>query len=50
MTTKTRLNAIRLMEKLEKDKEMALLIEIKLVENEKLKKLKKEEKSSWNGN
>ena len=46
MTTKTRLNTIRLMEKLEKDKEMALLIEIKLVEKEKLKKLKKEEKSS----
>ena len=46
MTAKSRLKAIRLMDKLEKDKDMALLIEIKLVEKEKTKKLKKDGKSS----
>ena len=46
MTVENRLKAIRLIGKLEKDKEMELLIKVELVENEKIKKSKKDVKSS----
>ena len=50
MTVESRLKAIRLIGKLEKDKEMAFLIKVEISENKKSKKSKKDEKSSWNGN
>ena len=46
MTVESRLKAIRLIGKLEKDTEMELLIKVELVENEKIKKSKKDVKSS----
>ena len=46
MTVENRLKAIRLIGKLEKDKEMALLIKVELAEKETIKKSKKDEKSS----
>ena len=46
MTVENRLKAIRLIWKLEKDKEMALLIKVELDEKETIKKSKKDEKSS----
>ena len=45
MTVESRLKAIRLIGKLEKDKEMALLIEVEMTEKEKIKKTEKDEKS-----
>ena len=45
MTVERRLKAIRLIGKLEKDKEMALLIEVEMTEKEKIKKTEKDEKS-----
>lgn len=41
MTVESRLKAIRLIGKLEKDKEMALLIKVEMAENKNSKKLKK---------
>lgn len=46
MNVESRLKAIRLVGKLEKDKEMALLIKVEMAEKKKSKKFKKDEKSS----
>ena len=46
MTVESRLKAIRLIGKLEKDKELAFLIKVEISENKKSKKSKKDEKSS----
>ncbi len=46
MTVESRLKAIRLIGKLEKDKEMAFLIKVEMSENKKTKNSKKDEKSS----